>query len=308
MADGSKISWLKDSSGMQGATWNIVRGCTRASPGCENCYAESMAHRFNRPGYWADGLTVIRQGRPGWSGKLTFVEEKLEEPLRWRRPRRIFVCSGADLFHDKVPKAWLDRVWDVMRRADKHTFMVLTKRHENMLAYLSEHQQDPAPNVWVGVSVENQEYADLRIPELMKCPAAVRYLSAEPLIGPVDLRITEHESPLDGKRLDWVIAGGESGPRARPCALEWLESIMYQCVKAGAAPFIKQLGAYVVSEERAAPTVEEASNLLGHEAQYRWLWRAGLQDRKGENPDEWPEDLRVRTYPGDLLPEHLRLN
>jgi len=299
MANKSKISWLLDDQGLQGATWNPVRGCTRKSKGCENCYAESMAHRFNKPGMWAEGLTVIRQGRPGWSGKIKEVPEHLEDPLRWRRGRRVFVCSGADLFHANVRGEYLDQVFDVMEKAERHTFMVLTKRPERMRDYLKQRWGDlevlPG-HICIGVSVEDQETCDERIPVLMETPAAIRYLSAEPLLGPVDLRMGDH---LDraGRGLDWVIAGGESGPRARPCALEWLESIVDQCRQHQAAPFVKQLGAFVVSEYRAAQTVEEAQELLGRKAQYRWLWRAGLEDRKGENPEEWPQQLRVREYP-----------
>jgi protein gp37 len=292
VANKSKISWLVDQEGLQGSTWNPVRGCSRKSTGCENCYAENMAHRFNKPGMWGEGLTVIRRGRPGWSGKVVEVPEHLDDPLRWRRPRRVFVCSGADLFHAKVREEYLDQVWNVMEAADRHTFMVLTKRPKRMRDFLWGNRKGrPVPNhIWLGVSAENQETADERLPVLIETPAAVRYVSAEPLLGPVDLKLQE-------RAIDWVIAGGESGPGARPCALEWLESIVDQCRASGAAPFVKQLGAFVVSEERAAKDIEDARKMLGPDAKYRWLWRAGLEDRKGENPEEWPKHLRVREYP-----------
>lgn len=322
MSYGTKIEWTQWS-------WTCVRGCSRKSPGCENCYAERMARRFDKPGRWAEGLTVIRQGRPGWSGKIKLVPEKLHEPLAKRVPHRIFVCSTSDLFHEDVPFEFIAAVWGVMAAARQHTFQVLTKRPERMrefLAWLVDPKQGsrgyvwqslysyareagvserrlggkmdspwpwPLPNVWLGVSVEDQKRADERIPILRKCPAQVRWLSCEPLLERVE---------LDLEGIDWVIAGGESGPLARPCALEWVEHVVDQCRAQDAACFVKQLGSVVVSEERAADSVGEARKLCGDEKNDRWLWYAGLGDRKGGNMAEWPEQLRVRMYPGDEFP------
>jgi protein gp37 len=177
-------------------------------------------------------------------------------------------------------------------------------------------EQWPLPHVWLGVSVENQATADERIPLLLKCPAAVRFISAEPLLGPIDLTdivtrvspgVEHHRDALycdvdaeddkdwHGATLGWVIAGGESGPGARPCALEWLESVVAQCRAARVPCFVKQLGSYVVSEQRACDTDEDAKREFGFGS--RWLWRAGTQDRKGGDPSEWPPELRVREFP-----------
>lgn len=220
MADRSKIEWTN-------ATWTPVKGCTRVSEGCRNCYAEIMAARFSRPWQWGRGLARIvdtPQGRDHrWTGAVRFDEAELLKPLRWKKPRRIFVCSTSDLFQDGVPDEWIDRVFGVMAMCPQHTFQVLTKRPERMRRYCNslwaagEHalahidgappEPWPFPNVWLGTSAEDQTRADERIPHLLATPAAVRFLSCEPLLGPVDVRQWQHaygcgcgwggDSPLD---------------------------------------------------------------------------------------------------------------
>jgi protein gp37 len=178
---------------------------------------------------------------PRWTGKLRFVEKHLEDPIRWQKPRRIFVNSMSDLFHERVPLDWIQRAFDVMLRVDRHVYQVLTKRHERLAQVLPrvrlldgrQWNAEPPSHVWVGVSVENQDYAERRIPALAATPAAVRFLSVEPLLGPVSLK-----GLLGG--IHWVIVGEESGPGARPMNLDWVRSLRDQCVAAGVSFFFKQ--------------------------------------------------------------------
>lgn len=289
--------------------WNPVRGCSRVSPGCQHCYAERQAARFSGPGQPYEGLVKMVGGEPRWTGVLRPVPEKLSEPLRWRKPCRIFVNSMSDLFHEDVPDEFIDRVFAVMALATQHTFQVLTKRAGRMAVYLNqplkiediyaqwygfsggtlEAEAWPLPNVWLGVSVEDQARADERIPHLLATPAAVRFLSCEPLLGEVDL--SGHLNSLRGyfanvKELEccgktyprrgdmhWVICGGESGPGARPCNPSWIKDLVNQCRAASVPCFVKQLG----------------SNVLD--------FAGRIRDRKGGEPSEWPEDLRVRQFP-----------
>ncbi len=203
------------------ATWNPVRGCTKVSPGCKHCYEETFAERWR-------GIP----GHPYEQGfDLRLVPEKLEEPLRWKRPRLIFVNSMSDLFHEEVPLDYIARVFDAMRRSSWHTFQVLTKRADRLAEIASDL---PWPgNVWQGVSVENQKYLG-RIEKLRTVPATVRFLSLEPLLGPLP------DLPLDG--ISWVIVGGESGRGHRPMDPEWVRDIRTQCVRAGIPFFFKQWG------------------------------------------------------------------
>ncbi len=314
----SKIEWTD-------ATWNPVRGCTRVSPGCEHCYAEKIAHRFSGPGGAYEGLTEQRGGHlygARWTGKIRLVPEKLEEPLHWRKPRMVFVNSMSDLFHEGVPDEYIDEVFAVMAATPEHTYQILTKRPERMLKWSrvameskptvrcneyarfddglwcnSETQiQWPLPNVWLGVSVEDQKRVDERIPLLLQTPAAVRFLSVEPLLGPVDLFPW---MPLGrGLELDWIIVGGESGPGARPCDVGWVQSIVAQCREARVPCFVKQLGSRPVDASWRsgvyAPEDYRTPRVAGGGTPPNLLL---LKDRKGGNPDEWPEDLRVREWP-----------
>ena len=215
MAQSSAIEWTE-------ATWNPVTGCTKISPGCKFCYAERMAKRLRAMG--------THRYRDGF--KLTLQPDVLEAPLKWRKPRVIFVNSMSDLFHPGVPDAFVARVFAVMEEASRHTFQVLTKRPERVAA-MRDRLPWP-PNVWIGTSVESAAY-QWRAKELAKVmAAAVRFLSVEPLLGPVP------DLPLDG--IDWVIVGGESGPGARPMSAAWAEDVRDRCVERGVPFFFKQWG------------------------------------------------------------------
>lgn len=268
MSQNTAIEWTD-------ATWNPVRGCSRVSQGCVNCYAERQAARFSKAGPF-NGFVTITNGHPAWTGKVELVEKHLTDPLRWKEPRRIFVNSMSDLFHEALPYDAKRRVIDVIRLADWHTHQILTKRPavmlETMERYYDEHCDvigpHPLAHLWLGVSVEDQKTADERIPLLLQTPAAVRFVSYEPALGPVDfLQYLGCRCPecgthyvksgwrdcdnldhvCDGrprKLLDWVIIGGESGPGARPMHPAWARSARDQCVAAGVKFFFKQWGEY----------------------------------------------------------------
>ena len=214
MGDHSAIEWTD-------ATWNPVTGCTKVSPGCKHCYAERLAHRLK-----AMGNPRYRNGFA-----VTLQPDLLSLPLRWRQPRRIFVNSMSDLFHEAVPEPYIRRVFQVMQQADWHVFQILTKRSER-LARLAGTLPWPA-HVWQGVSVETARYT-ARVAHLQQVPATVRFLSVEPLLGPIPAL------PLDG--IHWVIVGGESGGGRRPMAPEWVREIRDQCVAARVPFFFKQWG------------------------------------------------------------------
>ena len=217
----SQIEWTE-------ATWNPVTGCTQVSPGCANCYAMRFAERFRGVASHPYERGFDLQLRP----------ERLEQPLRWKKPRTIFVNSMSDLFHPDVPDGYIQQVFAVMEEASRHRFQVLTKRSER-LAEMSP--QLPWPeNIWMGVSVENQRWTS-RIDDLRQTGAAIKFLSCEPLLGPLD---------LDLEGIDWVIAGGESGPGARPMDGDWVRGVRDQCEKACTAFFFKQWGAHDESGKR----------------------------------------------------------
>lgn len=224
MASASHIEWTD-------MTWNPVRGCTRVSEGCRHCYAERMATRFNGQGQAYEGLSVMTAAGPRWTNRVQLVPEVVDQPLRWKKPRFVFVNSMSDLFHQDVPLEFIQQVFSIMELCPQHTFQVLTKRSER-LRELAEHVPWPS-NIWMGVSVEDARVVH-RVADLQSVPAAIRFLSIEPLIGPVG------QLPLDG--IHWVIVGGESGPGARPMKAEWVESIYQQCRCASAAFFFKQWG------------------------------------------------------------------
>ncbi|HTW87330.1 MAG TPA: phage Gp37/Gp68 family protein [Candidatus Binataceae bacterium] len=218
MAD-TKIEWTDK-------TWNPVRGCTKISPGCKHCYAETFAKRF-----------IGVPGHPFEQGfDLRLVPEKLNDPLRWRTPKRVFVNSMSDLFQEGVPADYIAQVGRGMRAADWHTYQVLTKRHERMHELLSGglNWMAALPNVWYGVSVEDREYGLPRIDTLRVTPATVRFLSIEPLL--------ENLGGLNLSGIHWVIVGGESGPKARPMKEEWVQSILEQCREQSVPFFFKQWG------------------------------------------------------------------
>lgn len=278
-------------------TWNPVSGCRKVSPGCAHCYAETMARRQMGP----------------WKGRafedVRLHPDRLDAPLRWRKPKRVFVNSMSDLFHEDVPDEFIDRVFATMALAKQHTFQVLTKRPKRMQAFCSGPMMSDwpggLPNVWLGVSAEDQQRADERIPILLDTPAAVRFVSAEPLLGPIEFSAS-CVAPFSGfpdevnGGLHWIIVGGESGPGARPCDVDWIRDIVRQCREAGVACFVKQLGAYpaLIHGDAMAtwlrdwnPTVEP----VGPEAAAHF--RVALRAQKGGDPAEWPSDLRVREFP-----------
>ena len=214
MAINSHIEWT-------GATWNPITGCTKVSPGCANCYAARMARRLKEAG--------MRKYRNGF--ELTLHREQVREPLTWRKPQRIFVCSMSDLFHREVPTEFIRELFDVMREADWHQFQVLTKRAER-IAELNGALEWPE-NIWLGVTVEEESFLH-RLEHLRASKARIRFVSFEPLLGPLPR--------LDLRGIDWVIVGGESGPGARPIKQEWVIEIRDQCLAAGVPFFFKQWG------------------------------------------------------------------
>lgn len=228
----TKIEWTNE-------TWNPVTGCTKVSPGCKNCYAERQANRLQRIGQpnYANGFQV------------TLQPHMLDKPNRWRKPRTVFVCSMADLFHEDVPIAFLRQVFDVMGQNPRHTFQVLTKRAERMFEFVEIYEE--YPNVWLGVSVEDQRRAVERLPLLRQTPATIRFLSVEPLLGPIDFSALPDSYVWAGlSHIDWVICGGESGPGARPMHPEWARSIRDQCLEQKVPFFFKQWGGVHKSENR----------------------------------------------------------
>jgi protein gp37 len=223
MGDRTPIEWTE-------STWNPTTGCDRTSPGCDHCYALTLAKRLKAMGtqkYQLDGDP--RTSGPGF--RLTLHPDTLDQPRRWRQPRTVFVNSMSDLFHHDVPVAYIREVFGVIADTPRHQYQVLTKRSKRLAAVAAEF--DWPPNLWMGVSIENGGY-QYRVDHLRHVPAAVRFLSCEPLLGPIC------ELDLDG--IDWVIAGGESGPGARPMLLPWVSDLKDQCQRAGVPFFFKQWG------------------------------------------------------------------
>lgn len=314
-------------------SWNAVVGCSIVSPGCTNCYAMAMAHRINQMTLSShyEELTERSKngkGRAVWTGKVAMAPDHiLTAPLGWRKPSRIFVNSMGDLFHESVHDDWIDRVFAVAALVPWHTFIVLTKRARRMREYLVNRNgmgcgpicravdaipvglggnrrgalEMPLPNVHLGVSCEDQARADERIPDLLATPAAVRFVSAEPLLGPINFRhinVTsrwrntatldalsgetrlpgncgQSSQTFDGPSLDWIICGGESGPGARPMHVELARSMRDQFKAVGVPFFMKQLGSHVIQDGK----------------------RLTLRDRKGADMSEWPHDLRIQEFP-----------
>lgn len=216
MSHASRIEWTQ-------TTWNPVTGCTKISPGCKFCYAERMARRLK-----AMGQPRYRNGFA-----VTLQPQALEEPYSWKKPRLVFVNSMSDLFHEKVPITYIRQVFKVMNDCPEHQFQILTKRSERLCKVADKLEW--SPNIWMGVSVENQDYT-FRVDHLRHVPASIKFLSLEPLIGPI--------SKLNLRGIDWVIAGGESGPYARPIKEEWVIRIRDLCLKANAKFFFKQWGGF----------------------------------------------------------------
>jgi protein gp37 len=301
----TKIEWVTNDDGTRGETWNIAVGCTKVSPGCANCFAERMARRLKGAGL-PQYQNVV--GKLGWTGTVSLVEDALDKPLSWRKPKLVFPCSMGDLFHEEIDvldPAFRAEAFAVMALAQQHTFQVLTKRAHMLRHTLTDgfakrvqwnadvianrrgmqfvNVEWPLPNAWIGVTVEDQRRANERIPYLVQTPAAVRFLSIEPMLEPVDLvgalfqpgvwdsiypghgglaAITP--SAIADGGIGWVIIGCETGPGRRPCRVEWVRDLVQQCQAAGVPVFVKALD---------------------------------LDGRVSKDPTDWPADLRVRQYP-----------
>lgn len=236
----TKIEWTHR-LGTTGETWNPVSGCTKISAGCLNCYAERMSKRLaGRFGYPADDPF-----------RVTAHFDKFDAPLKWKKPRTVFVCSMGDLFHKDVGYNVHQTIWDTMEQTPQHTYLILTKRAENMYTTMDSLRVSHGilPNIWLGVTTENQARADERIPLLLQCPAAVRFVSVEPMLEPVDVegalgfsfRDAHHGYRYDVPSVDWVIVGGETGPGARPMRYGWACNVRDQCKAAGVPFFFKQM-------------------------------------------------------------------
>lgn len=303
-------------------TWNPTIGCSKVSAGCQNCYAIKDQHRLsNNPNQKirnnAQGLTEKKGDRLEWTGQVKFLPERLEQPLRWRKPSMVFVNSQSDLFHEAITDEQLDQIFAEMAFTPQHLYQVLTKRPERMAKYVAGLDlrrliraigamipsgqcsiKLPLPNVWLGVTCENQKAADERIPWLLQTPAAIRFLSCEPLLEKIDLEKAfavidvngEPSGPIcdpDGSdKIGWVIAGGESGHSARPCDIDWIQSIVDQCNDFDVPCFVKQLGSrpLIRCREPGETGFSEFGPIV-------------RTTGKGGNPEEWPEHLRVRQFP-----------
>jgi protein gp37 len=242
MSTGTGIEWTE-------ATWNPVTGCDWVSPGCDHCYARTLAKRMKAMGnvrYQKDGFDrALKTTTEGFG--LTLHMDKLTEPLRWTKPRVVFVNSMSDLFHEGVDDDFIEQVWNTMADTPRHTYQILTKRPRRMLQWTREREtrgHPPLPNVWLGTSVENQDWANKRVPLLLETPAAVRFLSCEPLLGSIDLSglIPDRNALAGPPVVHWVIVGGESGPHARPMDGDWVRALRDQCVERKVDFFFKQWG------------------------------------------------------------------
>lgn len=296
MGDETGIAWTE-------RTWNPWQGCHKISPGCKFCYMYEEKHRYGQ-----DPATVVRSATATFEAPLAKFGARSTKGTpgawKWAPGGLVFTCSWSDWFIEEAD-AWRDDAWAIIRERPDLTFQILTKRHDRIKACLPDDWGDGYPNVWLGVSVEDQKAAETRIPSLLRVPARTRFLSMEPLLGPVDLNrlrlsprcegcgqmpradvfsAAEHcgctfdagGEPLDWRPLHWIILGGESGPKARACSLAWLEILTRQARAAGVATFVKQLGANVVD---------------GADEPYR------THHPKGGEPAEWPPRLRVREFP-----------
>jgi len=364
MATKTKIEWTD-------FNWNFIRGCLRVSEGCRNCYAEAQAIRGSNPGGPYHNIVRSTAGGPRWTGELSFHEDILLKPLGWTKPRKIFVNSMSDLFYEKVTDEMIDKAFAVMALTPRHVYQVLTKRQQRMRDYMNDPESRvriademiritcggkwektwrawtdflsddeerpmhvevwPLPHVWLGVSVEDQKTADERIPLLLGTPAAVRWISAEPLLGPIRLDgglRRRGETPPNVKALisqrdrrnhlkigathylgepvglDWGVIGGESGPRSRPCDIENIRSLIAQFKAAGVPVFVKQLGAnpllheFQTAAEVLFPDGVPEGVICGGTVERRETIE--VRDRKGGDINEWPADLRVREYPAEV--------
>lgn len=346
MADKTKIEWSD-------ATWNVITGCSVLSPGCKNCYAMKLAGTRLKHHKSREGLTVETKAGPVWNGEVRFNEEWLDQPLRWSKPRMIFVAAHGDLFHESVPDAWIDKVFAVMGLAfvmgRGHTFQVLTKRAARMRGYLCNPETVcrvtramkalgpelpgensppawPLPNVHLGVSAENQEAANTRVPDLLMTPAAVRWVSVEPMLGAINLTALmryERDAGREGEdgwtfcddalsgfrahkcggsmgaKLDWVVCGGESGRDARPMHVDWARRLRDQCAAAGVPFLFKQFGEWAPGTK-----VEARSGCVETATLFDGKWVHGVENLADEDlhVDDEPDMYRIgKKAAGRLL-------
>lgn len=304
----TSIEWTQNPDGSPGKTWNPTRGCVEISPGCARCYAKTFAERW--------------RGVPGHAYEQGFdprlVPEKLGEPLTWKKPTTVFVNSMSDLWLAGFPFEYVAAVFGVMAACPGHTFITLTKRAERLLEWFERATLDtcfsaaanelaaqgdgicfpdtltravgrawPLSNVWVGTSVENRKHGLPRIAELRQVPAAVRVLSIEPLL--------EDLGELDLTGIGWVLVGGESGGKARLCELAWIRNVVNQCREQNVPVFVKQVGAMAALDVQPTGDFRTAKN--GRRQLQLMVTRLPTKNRKGGDPDEWPEDLRIREWP-----------
>ena len=270
----TRIEWVRNADKSQGKTWNPITGCSAVSEGCRNCYARRMARRL-----------AGRHGYPEYPHHfdVTLRPDRLDEPLRRKKPTTYFVCSMSDLFHPGIPPWFVCEVWQVMRECPQHLFQILTKRPKRMLrlikTYIADHEFgiEPLPNVYLGVSCENQATADERIPLLLRTPAAVRFVSVEPMLAAIDIRAYLPGTEGRGEYccgLDWVIVGGESGPGARPMHPDWARSLRDQCQEAGVPYFYKQHGAWLHESQFLEPVTIHTPGIVTFEEwnppKYQW--------------------------------------
>ncbi|MEG3177033.1 phage Gp37/Gp68 family protein [Sphingomonas sp. RB3P16] len=334
MSDGTKIEWTD-------ATLNVVNGCTVISPGCTNCYAMRAGGR-NLPGHPSTGLTQPSKAGHVWTGEVRFNQTALLQPLGWKRPRRIFWNAHGDLFHESVPIAWIDKVFAVCALTPQHSHQILTKRSARMREYMNDpavvgrvaaiaaeivpdgrdtyetglrfvpgsgfgFASWPLTNVWLGVSVEDQRRADERVPDLLATPAAVRFISGEPLLGPIALthidlrkfgdrptdlsnRLGDYVQPLrgnftDSPKINWVIVGGESGPGARPMHPDWARSLRDQCAAAGVPMLFKQWGEWTPGDN-AESTLDRRTVDTATWFDERWSFETVRGDFNFHSDDE----------------------
>ena len=255
MGTNSKIEWTD-------ATWNPIRGCSRVSEGCTNCYAEHMAARYSKPGMPYHGIARTTESGARWTGQVSIIEHMIDQPIRWKKPKMIFVNSMSDLFHEKLKREFIVDLFSIMNQANHHTYQILTKRAERLarLNYCLDWQE----HIWMGVSIEDQK-TTWRIENLRFTDAKVKFLSIEPLIDEItDLDLTD---------IDWVIVGGESGYKARIMEEDWALRIVSQCQTENVPVFVKQMGT-------------------------AWAKEKGIRnDSKGKDQEHWNPDLRINKMP-----------
>ena len=297
----TKIEWATK-------VWNPVTGCDKVSAGCENCYAIGMTNRLQKidatKKKYAGSVKHTKGGNLNWTGNIQCHESELETPSKWKKPQRVFVCSMSDLFHEDIPFDFIEDVFDTMRfEADQHTYLVLTKRPDRAIEFYSWAAIDhPIFHIWIGTSVENQEQANKRIPHLLQIPAAVRFLSCEPLLGKIDLNMVDQfkqfwmpqNDGIEGcAHINWVIAGGESGHNARPMHPDWVRSLRDQCQDANVPFFFKQWGEWHPTDQVLEKVVNNRIFPTGDS--HKWDERDEIILNKMDEGNVWKKNKSIIT-------------